>query len=120
MIQIQRLYNVKPEPSSYNILVDGIWPRGIKKDDPRIDEWKKSLAPGTKLRKWFNHNLDRWEEFKYRYQQELNEKSETIQEIINLEKYYEKIILVYSARDENHNQALVLKEFLEEQKSNKT
>jgi uncharacterized protein YeaO (DUF488 family) len=53
MIQIQRLYNVKPEPSSYNILVDGIWPRGIKKDDPRIDEWKKSLAPGTKLRKWF-------------------------------------------------------------------
>jgi len=117
MINAMRIYHISPESSGYKILVDGMWPRGIKKEDPRIDEWKKNLAPSKELRKWFAHDPDKWEDFRKYYRQELEEKKDILREILELEKQHGEVNLIYSARDEKHNQAVVLKKYLEELKS---
>ncbi|MGH7004375.1 MAG: 5-formyltetrahydrofolate cyclo-ligase, partial [Alphaproteobacteria bacterium] len=94
------------------ILVDRVWPRGITKDDLRIDAWRKDLAPSTDLRKWFGHDPLKWEEFKSRYARELEARPEGLEELA-AEARAGHLTLVFGARDTEHNNAVALKEYLE-------
>ncbi|HEX8923372.1 MAG TPA: DUF488 family protein [Patescibacteria group bacterium] len=113
MIKIKRAYEpVDSENDGYRILVDRIWPRGIKKQNAEINIWLKDAAPTAYLRKWFGHEPEKWEEFKKRYKSELEEKMNLINDIKKMENEYGTITLVYGSKDESHNQAVVLKEVL--------
>ena len=95
------------------ILVDRFWPRGMRRDAARIDRWEKDLAPSLMLCKWFSHDPARWPEFRRRFREELAEHAEAIRRLAQ-ESRENVVTLVYSARDEAHNQALVLRQVLEE------
>ena len=112
MIKIKRVYEKYEKEDGYRILIDRLWPRGVSKEEAKIDLWLKDIAPSDKLRKWFSHKEERWEEFKKRYKDELKEKGELINKIREMEKKHKVITLVYSARDEKRNNAVVLMEFL--------
>jgi uncharacterized protein YeaO (DUF488 family) len=94
------------------ILVDRLWPRGLSKDKLKIDRWSQELAPSTELRKWFHHEAGRWEEFERRYRAELDSQREALFEVAKLAKGA-TVTLVYSAKDEEHNQAMVLQHVLQ-------
>ena len=108
-VQLKRAYEPASRGDGRRILVDRLWPRGISKDDAAIDEWAKDLAPTTKLRKWFGHDPDRWEEFKRRYALEIHGHADALAHLRDLARHG-AITLVYSARDETHNDAVVLRE----------
>lgn len=95
----------------YRVLVDRIWPRGISKEKARIDEWKKEVAPSTKLRKWFGHDPDRFDGFRKRYLKELEDHRDELAELRRRARDG-RLTLVYAAKDEDHNQAVVLREVL--------
>ncbi|MBK8489071.1 MAG: DUF488 domain-containing protein [Chitinophagales bacterium] len=106
-IQIKRIYE-KPESSDgYRILIDRIWPRGIKKEDALLDEWNKEIAPSTELRKWFDHREERFAEFTKRYKKELQPHASELHRIKQLSKT-KHVSLLYGAKDPNFNQAIVL------------
>ncbi len=112
MIRIKRVY-AAPEPADgERYLVDRLWPRGVKKEALRIEAWVKDAAPSDDLRKWSHHDLERFPEFRRRYRQELKNNPAT-QVLLEAARRGD-ITLVYSARDEEHNQAVVLREWLEE------
>lgn len=115
MIRIKRVYREPSLRDGVRILIDRVWPRGISKERARIVEWRKDVAPSTSLRKWFGHKPARWTEFRRRYQTELT-RPEMIDELRKLARLSRKrtITLVYSAADEEHNQAVALKEWLDE------
>ena len=104
---------MSPNPNDgYRVLVDRLWPRGIRKEDACIDSWWKDLAPSTELRRWFNHDLARWQEFKQLYTEELELNHELVARSVGrIER--RPITLVFGAKDAQHNQAIVLKEFIE-------
>ncbi|RFB13480.1 DUF488 domain-containing protein [Bacillus sp. HNG] len=114
-LALKRIYEPASEEDGKRILVDRIWPRGISKDKAQLDLWMKEIAPSTELRKEFNHKPERFEEFKEQYIKELQEDDEkrlAIEELLRMiEK--EKVTLLFGAKDEMHNQAVVLKEVLE-------
>lgn len=111
-VSIKRAYDKPASSDGYRILVDRVWPRGVKKEDLKLDEWCRDVAPSTELRKWFNHEPNKFNEFQKKYQKELDN-SKIAQELIyNLAKK-SQVTLVYSAKDEQHNQAVVLKDYLE-------
>jgi uncharacterized protein YeaO (DUF488 family) len=114
-IRIRRVYSEPSARDGVRILVDRVWPRGITKERARVAEWRKELAPSTSLRKWFGHDPAKWSEFRKRYRRELG-RSELMDEVKMLARLSHKrtMTLVYSAADETHNQAVVLKELLEE------
>ena len=112
MIEVNRIYNLRGDEASCKILVDGLWPRGIKKEDPRIDEWIREIAPDKDLRKWFSHDPDKWQKFKSAYKKELEDKRELLDKIREKAKQQD-ITLVYSAKETQYNHAVVLKEILE-------
>jgi uncharacterized protein YeaO (DUF488 family) len=103
------------EPASVNdgtrILIDRLWPRGVKKADAAIDQWAKNIAPSTALRKWFGHDPDRWAEFRNRYAAEVRQHPEQLSRLRTLARKG-PITLVFSARDELHNDAVALRNFL--------
>ncbi|THE13494.1 DUF488 domain-containing protein [Bacillus timonensis] len=112
---VKRIYEPASEEDGIRILVDRIWPRGISKDKAQLDRWMKEIAPSTELRKEFNHKPERFEEFKEQYIKELqgdDEKKVAIQELLHMIGE-EKVTLLFGAKDEVHNQAVVLKEVLE-------
>jgi uncharacterized protein YeaO (DUF488 family) len=111
MIKIKRTYDPPSSDDGKRILVDRLWPRGIKKEDARIDEWMKDIAPSDELREWFSHDPSKWQEFKKRYRNELKDKSELIE---NLRKQAKKgnVTLLFSAKYIEHNNAVVLKEVI--------
>lgn len=111
-IILKRVYDEKSANDGYRLLIDRIWPRGVSKEKANLDEWNKELAPSTELRKWFDHKEERFEEFVKRYKKELSEKKEELKRIQDLAKEHQ-ICLLYGAKDEKHNQAVVLKEVLE-------
>jgi uncharacterized protein YeaO (DUF488 family) len=115
MIHVKRIYSEPHTRDGLRLLVDRVWPRGMSKARASIDEWRKELAPSTALRKWFGHDPAKWAGFQARYRKELGE-SEGIESLKALatRAHHETITLVYSAADEQHNQAVVLKEFLDE------
>lgn len=108
---IKRIYDPVDPTDGYRILVDRLWPRGIKKEAAAIDQWLKDVAPSTKLRTWFGHDPAKWKEFKKRYKDELEE-NVAWNELQALARSKKKITLLYGAKDEEHNQALVLAELL--------
>jgi uncharacterized protein YeaO (DUF488 family) len=112
MLRIKRIYDLPSPDDGKRILIDRLWPRGIKKADASINEWMKDIAPSNELRKWFAHDVSKWEEFKKRYKKELKDKSEILDK---LKKESEKniVTLLFSAKDVTHNNAQVLREILE-------
>jgi len=111
-IQLKRAYQPPAEEDGRRILVDRLWPRGISKKEAHIDFWMKSIAPSDALRKWFGHTPDKWREFKQRYFEELDRMPAEIGELLN-ETRHGMVTLVFAARDETHNNAVALKEYLE-------
>ncbi|WP_204179959.1 MULTISPECIES: DUF488 domain-containing protein [unclassified Staphylococcus] len=115
-IQIQRIYE-KPLKEGVRVLVDRVWPRGISKDQANLDYWLKNIAPTSELRKWFNHDPQLYAAFKEKYEKELRENEEQqeafneLQDIIANSK--QDVILLYGAKDEQHNQTIVLQQLLQ-------
>lgn len=97
----------------FRVLVDRMWPRGLSKEKAKIDLWLKDIAPSNDLRKWFAHDPKKWEEFQKRYKEELQTKNELIVKIKGLENDKETITLIYSAKDDKHNNALVLMDLIQ-------
>jgi uncharacterized protein YeaO (DUF488 family) len=111
-IQLKRAYDAPAASDGFRVLVDRLWPRGVSKEEAHLDLWLKEIAPSTELRKWFGHDPDKWDEFQRRYFHELDEHPD---EIAQLQEHLHKgpVTLVYSARDEEHNDAVALKEYLQ-------
>jgi len=112
LIKIKRAYEPIEKSDGFRILVDRLWPRGIKKEDAHFDVWLKEIAPTSELRKWFNHETEKWDEFTKKYMTELKV-SPALEELLTLVDKHRIITLVYGAKDEQHNQAIVIKEYLE-------
>ncbi len=110
-ISIKRVYDKVNKTDGYRILVDRIWPRGIKKEEARLDDWAKEIAPSTELRKWFGHEPEKFEDFAIKYRKELEGKAEKLEKIRNVAKT-QKVTLLYAAKDEEYNQAMVLLDVL--------
>jgi uncharacterized protein YeaO (DUF488 family) len=111
-IKIKRAYEQPHKDDGLRILVDRLWPRGLTKEKARVDLWLKEIAPSTELRKWFAHDPDKWKRFRGRYGTELTHKHDLLR-VLKQKAREGPITLIYGARDENHNEALVLKDFLE-------
>ena len=116
MFKTKRIYGPPGPADGCRVLVDRIWPRGVSKEKARIDLWMREIAPSDRLRKWFGHDPQRWIEFRERYREELKTKAELIHQLKELGKRHGRVTLIYSARDEGHNQALALCEFLDNAK----
>ena len=110
-LKIKRVYEAPEKADGQRILVDRLWPRGLSKDKAAVDLWLKEIAPSTELRKWFNHDPEKWAEFKKRYLAELKANPE-VKELKSAIKSG-TVTLVYGARDVEHNQAVALQELLE-------
>jgi uncharacterized protein YeaO (DUF488 family) len=110
-VKIKRIYEDPHAQDGTRILVDRLWPRGIKKEAARIDVWLKNVGPSSELRKWFGHDAERWLQFKAKYIQELRLKKEDLA-VITHAALASPVTLIYAARDEDHNQAVVLREVL--------
>ena len=108
-IKIKRVYEQPDKDDGRRILVDRLWPRGLTKEKASVDLWLKDIAPSTELRKWFGHDPGKWGEFKKRYLAELGGKGEQIR-LLKQEMEKGVVTLVYGAKDEEHNEALVLQE----------
>ena len=113
MLKLKRIYEAPEASDGYRVLVDRIWPRGVSKEKAQIDLWVKEIAPSDALRKWFGHDPERWEEFQRRYRKELQKDIALTNQLQQLEKQHGTLTLVYSARDEDHNQAVALRTFLD-------
>ena len=112
-VQIKRVYERAARTDGKRFLVDGLWPRGVKKESLRLDGWLKEVAPSDKLRKWFQHDPAKWTEFEKRYRAELGACPEAWQSLLDA-ACNGKVTLLFSARDAEHNNAVVLKRYLEE------
>jgi len=112
MIKLKRAYEKPGKDDGERILVERLWPRGVSKAQAKLDLWLKEIAPSTELRKWFGHDPDRWAEFRRRYLKELRQKTDLISLLKRLAKK-DTVTLVYAARDEEHNGALALQQFLQ-------
>lgn len=112
MIKIKRAYEKPSEDDGYRILVDRLWPRGVTKNKARIDLWLKEVSPSNELRKWFSHDVEKWNEFKKKYHKELKSEKKSLQKIKDIEKENKIITLVYAAKDEKYNNAIFLLEEL--------
>ena len=111
MICIKRTYEPRARGDGRRILVERLWPRGMKKEDLHADAWMKDVAPSTELRQWFGHQVERWAEFRRRYQQELNAKPDAWAPLLEASKRG-TVTLLYSAHDVEHNGAVVLRDYL--------
>lgn len=112
-IRIKRAYAEPSRGDGLRVLVDRLWPRGLKKEDAAIDQWRKELAPSDGLRRWFKHDPKRWEEFRRRYLVELEEREDELVELAGKARNA-RVTLVFGARDPERNNAVVLRERLEE------
>ena len=110
--QIKRIYEPVAAGDGYRVLVDRLWPRGISKDAATLDDWARNIAPSHELRRWFGHDPKRWQEFQRRYKEELAAQTDALEGLRERAKRG-AITLLFSAKDEVHNQAVVLKEVLE-------
>ncbi|RDS81571.1 DUF488 domain-containing protein [Dyella monticola] len=111
-IAIKRVYEPFATSDGYRVLVDRVWPRGLKKEDAALDIWAKELAPSTALRKWFGHEPARWEAFRHRYATELDARASFWQPLVTRAERH-RVTLLFGAKDEEHNQAVALKMYLD-------
>jgi len=113
-IGLKRAYERPSAKDGDRFLIDRLWPRGIKKEELALTRWIKEAAPSEALRRWFNHDRDRWETFRKKYREELKSKPEEVLQPLFDSLKTGRITLIYAAKDKTHNQAIVLREFLEE------
>jgi len=111
-IKLKRAYESPGKDDGCRILVDGIWPRGVSKEDLAADLWLKDLAPSKDLRQWFGHDPDKWREFQRRYFAELGQQAEALDEL-RARLDAGPVTLLFGAKDEEHNQAVALKRYLQ-------
>ena len=114
MLKTKRVYESAKQDDGVRFLVERLWPRGIKKEELKMKAWLKDVAPSPELRKWFAHDPDKWKEFQKRYRSELKSNPDAWKPILEAAKDG-NVTLLYSARDTEHNSAVLLKEFLEKQ-----
>ncbi len=110
-VKLKRVYEPASVEDGARVLVDRLWPRGVSKDRAALSNWCRDVAPSTNLRKWFGHELSRWDEFRERYRVELKRNIEPVAALRLLAKQG-PLTLVFGARDETHNEAVVLRDFL--------
>jgi uncharacterized protein YeaO (DUF488 family) len=111
MLKIKRVYDPPQPGDGKRLLVDRLWPRGLAKEKAHVDDWIKELAPSSELRSWFGHDPSKWEEFRHRYQEELKGHREQLARLHH-DAERETVTLLYAAKDEEHNNAVVLKELI--------
>lgn len=112
-IDVARAYDKPPLPDGARLLVDRIWPRGVSRTDLGIDEWIADVAPSTELRQWFAHDPERWDEFQRRYRAELDARPEAVDRCLAWCRRG-AVVLLFGARDRDHNQAVALRDYLNE------
>ena len=115
MIQVKRVYEKPSRTDGLRVLVDRLWPRGLTKERAAVKLWLKDLAPSTELRKWFGHDPVKWKQFQTRYRNELQGKKDALK-LLKQKSKERTVTLLYGARDEDHNEALVLKKVLQGRK----
>lgn len=113
MIKIRRAYEEPGPEDGRRFLVDRLWPRGVKKEALQVEGWIKEVAPSDELRRWFDHDPERWDEFKQRYAAELDERPEQWRPLLEAAREGD-VTLVYATRDEEHNNAVALRAYLQE------
>jgi len=113
MVKLKRVYAQPEKTDGKRVLVDRLWPRGVRKEDAGLDLWLKDIAPSDDLRKWFSHDPSKWLEFRERYRHELKDKPDMIEELKKAARQG-TITLLYAAKDADRNNAVVLKEMIEE------
>lgn len=111
-ISLSRIYDHEP-PRGLAFLVERLWPRGIRRDDVHLDGWLKDVAPSTDLRKWFNHDPEKWAEFQRRYRAELDANVSAWEPLVDAARRGD-VTLIYSSRDREHNNAVALRDYLRE------
>jgi uncharacterized protein YeaO (DUF488 family) len=112
MIHTKRVYEKPAKADGYRVLVDRLWPRGLTKEAAKVDLWMKDVAPSDELRKSFHHDVMKWPNFEKNYQAELRKKKEYLAELQKLEKEHGTLTLLFGAKDEEHNQAVILSKAL--------
>lgn len=112
MIRVKRVYETAKKEDGYRVLVDRLWPRGMKKEAAKVALWMKDVAPSDRLRKSFHHEAMKWPDFEKKYQAELKEKTAWLAELKRLEKQHGTLTLLFGARDPEHNQAVIIAEAL--------
>lgn len=118
MIHLKRAYDPPAPGDGRRFLVERLWPRGVKKEALELDAWLKDVAPSTELRKWYSHEVARWDEFRRRYRGELDANNEALAPLVDAARRG-AVTLVYGAHDEQHNSAVVLRDYLQERLKNK-
>ena len=114
MVQLKRAYKEPSEEDGVRILIDRVWPRGISKEDAQIDIWLKEVAPSKELRKWFGHDPEKWEEFQERYEKEIAPVLPVLKKMIGfVEGERGTVTLVFGAKNQEQNNAVALRSFLE-------
>src|SRR5215472_7692295 len=111
-VKVKRVYDKPGKSDGHRLLVDRIWPRGLKKSEARINEWPREIAPSTGLRKWFKHDPGKWEQFKKRYAGELEEHRAEVVKLVR-EAKKRSVTLLFAAKDTKHNNARALKQYVE-------
>ena len=111
-IRLKRVYDPAEPDDGLRVLVDRLWPRGLRKDEARIDLWLKDIAPSNELRRWFGHDPARWEAFRQKYREELRDRADLLRTIEDARREG-PVTLLFAAQDKDHNNAVVLKGVLE-------
>jgi len=114
-IKVKRVYDQPAPEDGYRVLVDRLWPRGLSKESAHVDLWMRGVAPTTELRKWYGHEVDKWPEFRERYEKELAQHGELLDLIGDIEHQRKTVTLLFGARDQEHNEAVVLAQALKRQ-----
>lgn len=112
MIRLKRVYEPPSQDDGFRVLVERLWPRGLSKPLAQVDLWLKDIAPSPPLRRWYGHDVTKWEEFQRRYRAELRDNA-AVRQVQELLREKQTLTFVYAARDVEHNSAQVLKAFLE-------
>lgn len=115
VVRLKRAYDEPSKGDGYRILVDRLWPRGVRKDELKLDAWAKELAPSAELRVWFGHDPAKWSAFEKRYRAELAraDAKHAVEELLNGARPNRTVTLIYGARDREHNEAVVLRDIFE-------
>ena len=112
VVRLKRAYEPHSPGDGMRVLVDRLWPRGLSRAVAAIDRWEREVAPSTELRRWYGHDVERWRDFRERYERELEDRAELLDELLALEREHGILTLLYAARDEEHNEAVVLADVL--------
>jgi uncharacterized protein YeaO (DUF488 family) len=112
MVRIKRVYQKPKKEDGWRVLVDRLWPRGMTKEAVNVDLWMKDIAPSDALRKSFCHDVKKWPSFQTKYRVELKKKKDLLQQLEKMEKEHGTLTLLFGAKDEEHNQAVVLAKML--------